>query len=204
MDPHELSGASHANLDLDGQVWIGAELDELSLEDCSMRRLRASGATWNQCQINSCDLDGADLAGLITRDSSLLGTRLDGSRLTGSSWLRGRWRDLEAEDVAADHLTAFDASWRSVTLRRWRLREADFTNATWRRVRLIECDLTGARFAGLNATDVQITGCTMDGIGGVDSLRGASVAWSDAVSALPALAAHLGITLHDDPKELSR
>jgi hypothetical protein len=45
---------------------------------------------------------------------------------------------------------------------------------------------------------VRFTGCTLTSITGVDSLRGASMAWSDAASALPAMAAHLGIALHDN------
>lgn len=204
MTVSELCDASHSALDLDGQVWTGAEMSEMTLEDSSMRRLRATGGRWGQCVLIDCDLEGADLAGLTARDCSVLNSRLDRSRLTGSAWLRGRWRDIDAEDVQADQLTAFESSWRQVTLRRWRLREADFTGAQWHRVHLIDCDLTGARFSGLRASAVRLDGCTLAAVHGIEALRGASLAYSAAVTALPAMASHLGIDIHHDPEEMDR
>ncbi|WP_154794940.1 pentapeptide repeat-containing protein [Occultella kanbiaonis] len=199
MTPEELCGATLSHTDLDGAVWIGAEIDELDLDSVTLRRARAGGGTWERCQFTGVDLAGADLAGLTTRDCGLVRTSLNDARLTGSSWLRSRWREVTAEGIQADLLSAHSATWTDVTLTGGRLRQADFSDATMLRVRFVECDLTEARFAGLRADRVSFTGCDLAGATGVDSLRGATLAWSDATSVLPSLAQHLGIRLTEDP-----
>ncbi|MBK5248577.1 MAG: pentapeptide repeat-containing protein [Actinomycetales bacterium] len=194
----ELRGATESGLDLTGAVWAGGELDELDLDSSSLRRLRGAEGLWERCSFTGCALDGADLAGLRTRDCSLVRTTLDGARLVGSGWLRSRWREVSAQDLQADLISAHSSSWTDVTIRSSRLRQADFSDARLLRVAFVDCDLTEARFAGVRAQQVTFDGCTLAGITGVEGLRGASLAWSDAASVLPAIAAHLGIRLHDD------
>lgn len=75
------------------------------------------------------------------------------------------------------------------------LRDADFSDATWDHVHLIDCDLTRARFAGLRVHRVHLQGCDLSGISGIDSLRGARLGRTDAISALEAMADHLGIQI---------
>lgn len=198
MEPSELCGATLTGTSFEGAVWIGAQIDELELDEGSLRRLRGAEGAWERCTFTDCDAGGADLAGLTTRDVGLIRTTLDGARLTGSSWLRSRWREVALEDAVADSLSAHSARWTDVTITRTSLRDADFTGAELSRVRFVECDLSAARFAGLRAHRVSFTGCRLEGISGADSLRGAELAWSDAVSALPSLASQLGITIQGE------
>ncbi|WP_420113257.1 pentapeptide repeat-containing protein [Pseudactinotalea sp.] len=191
------AGTTTANTAYDGEVWIGAELDEVALESCTLTRLRGSGGTWTRTSLIGCTLEHADLAGLITRDSSLVRCTLDGARLTGSQWLRARWRQVRASDLVADSLSAHAGSWTDVTLTDARLRELDLTDARLTRVRFVNCDLSGARFTGLRCTEVSFSGCTLGGVVGVTALRGATLEWTDATSALPALAAELGIRVRE-------
>ena len=193
MELGELCGAT-----LTGAMWAGAEIDELELDESSLRRLRAAEGTWERCTFTDCDATGADLAGLTTRDVGLIRSPLDGARLTGSSWLRSRWREVSLEDAVADSLSAHSARWTDVTLTRTSLRDADFTGAELSRVRFVDCDLSGARFADLRAHRVTFTGCRLEQITGADSLRGTELAWSDAVSALPSFAAQLGIRIQGE------
>ncbi|UFU02037.1 pentapeptide repeat-containing protein [Ruania suaedae] len=195
MEPDELCGATLTRQDLDGAVWIGAEIDELELDESTLRRLRAAEGTWERCTFTDCDFSGSDLAGLTSRDVGLIRATLDGARLTGSSWLRSRWRDVHATDIVGDLLSAHSATWTDVTLTGANLRQADFTGAALQRVRFIDCDLSQARFAGLRAQQVTMSGCRLDGITGVDALRGVTMTTDDAVGALGAFASHLGITL---------
>jgi len=195
MRPDELCGATLTGASFDGAVWIGAEIDELDLDQGTLRRLRAAEGTWERCTFTDCDATGADLAGLTTRDVGLIRSTVGGARLTGSSWLRSRWREVRVEDAVADALSAHSARWHDVTVANTSLQEADFTGAELTRVHFTGCDLSGARFAGLRAHRVTFTGCRLAGIAGADSLRGTELAWSDAVSALPSLADQLGITI---------
>ena len=198
MELSELCGATLTGASFESAVWIGAEIDELEADETSLRRLRAAEGTWERCTFTDCDATGADLAGLTTRDVGLIRSTLDGARLTGSSWLRSRWRAVAAEDAVADSLSAHSARWTDVTFTRTSLREADFTGAELSRVQFVDCDLSGARFGGLRAHRVTFTGCRLEGISGTDSLRGAELAWADAVSALPSLADQLGITVQGE------
>ncbi|WP_159623611.1 pentapeptide repeat-containing protein [Ruania rhizosphaerae] len=197
MEPDQLCGATLTRRTFDGEVWIGAQIDELELDDSSLQRLRAAEGTWERCTFTDCDLTGADLAGLTTRDVGLVRTTLDGARLTGSSWLRSRWRDVEATDLVADLLSAHSATWTAVTLTGANLRQADFSGAALQRVRFVDCDLTEARFAGMRAQQVTMSGCRLEGITGVDALRGVTMTTEDAVGALGSFAAHLGITVEE-------
>jgi uncharacterized protein YjbI with pentapeptide repeats len=190
-------GTTTTSARYDGAVWIGAELDEVAVESSSLERLRASGGTWTRTSFIDCALDGADLAGVITTDSSLVRCTLDGARLTGSQWLRSRWRQLDGAGLVADELSAHGSTWTDVTLSRARLRDLDLSEARLVRVRFVDCDLTRARFAGVRCSDVTFSGCTLDGITGVTGLRGAHLGRGDAASALPALAAELGIRVTD-------
>src|SRR5699024_1903373 len=198
MAPDELCGATLTGASFEGAVWVGAEIDELDLDQGTLRRLRGAEGTWERCTFTDCDAGGADLAGLTTRDVGLVRTSLDGARLTGSSWLRSRWREVRLQDTVADALSAHSARWHDVTLTGTSLREADFTDAELNRVTFTGCDLSGARFAGMRAHRVTFTDCRLARIQGVDSLRGASLAWSDAVSALPSLADHVGIRIQGE------
>ncbi|WP_175477027.1 pentapeptide repeat-containing protein [Ruania alba] len=198
MGPEELCGATLTNHDLTGEVWIGAEIDELELDSSSLRRLRAAEGTWERCTFTDCDLTGADLAGLTTRDTGLVRCTLDGARLTGSSWLRSRMREVRATEVVADLLSAHSATWTDVTFTDATLRQIDLSGARLQRVRFIDCDLSEARFAGLRAEQVTMTGCRLERISGVDALRGVSMTHGDAVSGLGSFAEHLGITLTEE------
>lgn len=196
-DSSELSGTWLTQDDLTTRAWAGVTVEESTFEECDLRRIRATSGVWRHVLVDRCFLEAADLAALDTADTSLLDTTLDGARLTGSTWLRSRWRDLDASELQADGLTAVNSSWHAVTIRDASLREADFTGSTWRHVQLIDCDLTAARFSALNVTGVSFSGCNLAGIVGIDSLRGATVGTDDAVSALGAMATHLGLRVQD-------
>lgn len=191
-------GTTSTGLDLQGAVWIGAELDEVAIEGSDLRRLRAAGGTWTRTSLLDCTLEGADLAGLVTTDSALVRCTLDGARLTGSQWLRARWRGTQGRDVVADEVAAHAAVLTDVTLVDCRLRGLNLEDARLDRVRLIGCDLSGARFAGARCRDVELQGCTLTGATGIGGLRGSTVGHADAMTMLPELTRELGLVLAQD------
>jgi uncharacterized protein YjbI with pentapeptide repeats len=192
------AGTTTADAQLDGAVWVAAELDEIALESCSLRRLRGSGGAWTRSSFVDCTFDGADLAGLVTSDCSLVRSTLDGARLSGSQWLRSRWRGVTGSDLVADAVSAHGSTWTDVTLTSGRLRELDLTDARLERVAFLDCDLREARFHAARCVDVRLIGCQLAGVVGVGGLRAATLGWSDAVGLLPSLARELGITVLDD------
>lgn len=204
VDPEDLCGATQTGAVFDGAVWAGAEIDELELDSSSLRNLRATAGRWDRCTFIDCRLMGADLAALATRDVGLVRVRLDQARLTGSSWVRSRWREVHLAGGVADELSAHSATWTDVTLTGTSLRKADFTGAQLQRVRFEACDLRGARFLGVSAREVSFTQCHLDGVQGSADLRGATMAWTDAVSLLPSMAQELGITIEQAQAEGGR
>lgn len=204
MDPEELRGATKTGAVFDGAVWAAVEIDELELENSSLRNLRATAGRWERCTFIDCHLTGSDLAALATRDVGLVRVNLDRARLTGSSWVRSRWREVHLAGGVADELSAHSATWTDVTLTGTSLCEADFTGAQLQRVRFTDCDLRGARFAGVSAREVSFTQCRLDGVQGSADLHGATMAWTDALSLLPSMAQELGITIEQPQAEGGR
>jgi len=73
------------------------------------------------------------------------------------------------------------------------LTKADFSGADLRGARFARCDLSGAQFSKAQAAGARFAGCDYAGIGGVESLRGASVHRDDLPLLTDALATALGI-----------
>lgn len=62
----------------------------------------------------------------------------------------------------------------------------------------IDSDLTGAQLSHANFTGSAFRGCRLAGVNGVESLKGAQMAWEDVMELANALAASLGIEVRDD------
>jgi hypothetical protein len=111
---------------------------------------------------------------------------------------------LQAEDVEVNRCRFIDAQIPGVILRRARLEDVemircDLANvpATLNGVVFENCRLTGTQFSQAQVVNARFSDCDLSGVGGVESLRGATVSAADAQSLVWALASAFGIRIED-------
>jgi uncharacterized protein YjbI with pentapeptide repeats len=71
------------------------------------------------------------------------------------------------------------------------------TVATLNGVLFENCILTGTQFSQAQVINARFSDCDLSGVGGVESLRGATVSAADAQSLVWALASAFGIRIED-------
>lgn len=189
-----ISGFAYGDADLSGASYEFTELDE-----CRFSSGRWSASRWRRCVLGDSAIDDSDLGNIAMTDCGWQRVAATRSRLTGI--------DLSGCTVQNTRLTgcAVDLSnWRFAKLRRvvfdgCRLAGADLASAALTDVRFVDCDLTGADFREVTLERVRFEACVLEGIGGVTSLRGATIDPLDLVALGHQLASALGIMIDERP-----
>jgi uncharacterized protein YjbI with pentapeptide repeats len=186
------------------------------------QNLRVMGADFSQvivahaeivaARLERVDLAGAQLRGVVVRDvaidrgdwsnvvayqTRLTRSTLHGVRLTGAQIVDSGLSDVVFEDAKLDLAVFRSSRLRRVEFRGCNLARADFANATIGGATFTDCDLTGAQFSHAKAEGARFSHCQLDGIGGVTSLRGASMSNDDLVLLTRVFAKALGIEIVD-------
>lgn len=139
-----------------------------------------------------------EFANIRALRSSLSRVELRLCRLTGAELAEATWQDVLLTDCRLDLAGLRHATLERVVFRDCRLEECELTGARLRDVRFERCSLVGAVFSGCIVERVQLERCDLTGLVGVDSLRGARMAWDDIVENGPLFAQALGIAIADD------
>ena len=163
-------------------------------------------------RLERVDLAGAQLAGVVVRDvavdrgdwsnvvayqAHLTRSTLHGVRLTGAQIVDSGLSDVVFEDAKLDLAVFRSSRLRRVEFRGCNLARADFANANIGGATFVDCDLAGAQFSQAKASGARFSHCQLDGIGGVTSLRGASMSNDDLVLLTRVFAKALGIEIVD-------
>jgi uncharacterized protein YjbI with pentapeptide repeats len=168
-------------------------LEGLRLRDASLPSARLGRLGMLDCRVEQCDLAGLDASA-----ASLVRVAVTGSRLTGLIAVEARLKDVDLRDCRMNLATLRDARLERVTFERCDLREADLQGARLHDVRFLGCDLSDALLGGADCSRVELRDCRYEGLRGVESLRGAALAWPDAMALAGQLAAALGIRVLDE------
>jgi uncharacterized protein YjbI with pentapeptide repeats len=207
--PVELTEASSAEHDLDDEaaLWqldfVDLDLAERSAESVECERCRFQNTNFEGTKLvraafTDCVFQRCSLANLRVEQSAIRRATWDSLRMTGMSWVGGLLRDVTVSDSRCD-LTSFRfTKFHNVRFVGCNLTRADFENADLTGVWFTNCDLTSAQFSLATMTGVQITNCELSGIGGLTSLRGATIRGGDPVTLTHLLASALGIRLEFD------
>ena len=115
--------------------------------------------------------------------------------MTGFQWVNGALRDVTFDSCRLDLSTFRFSTLNDVVFNHCNLTRADFTNADLRRARFIDCVLAGAQFSQADLSGTRFTRCELIDIGGITSLRGATVEGHNLIELAHALAVALGITI---------
>lgn len=185
------------SLELHGSGWSGGQGEDVEVSRCRFADAQIPGVVLPRARLEDVEMIRCDLANMQIIDGQMFTTHLANSRLTGLAWVDCGMRDVVFTDCRAN-LTRFRMSTlRDVTFRDCDLTEASFQASTFNGVLFENCRLTGAQFSGVKITNARFSDCDLSGVGGVESLRGATVSAADALSLVWALASAFGIGIED-------
>ena len=142
-------------------------------------------------------IDRGDWSNVVAYQAHLTRSTLHGVRLTGAQIIDSGLSDVVFEDAKLDLAVFRSSRLRRVEFRGCNLARADFANASIGGATFIDCDLAGAQFSQAKAEGARFSHCQLDGIGGVTSLRGASMSNDDLVLLTRVFAKALGIEIVD-------
>ncbi len=185
-------GLAVHDLDLSDREAAGAELDQCRYSNVNFGQVRLRRATFRDVHFERCDL-----ANLRARESSIRRVAISASRMTGFTWITGTMDDVRFDNCRIDLGYFSGTRFSDVLFTECRLDQVNFGGAELTGVRFENCGLAGAQFSGARLADTRFTGCDLTGISGVTSLRGASMASSDALALAAAFAEALGIKIED-------
>ena len=186
------AGLSVHDLDLSDREAAGAELDQCRYSNVNFGQVRLRRATFRDVQFERCDL-----ANLRARESSMRRVLVTSSRMTGFTWITGSLNDVRFDGCRVDLGYFSGTRFSDVVFSDCRLDQANFGGADLTDVRFENCSLPGAQFSGASLAETRFTGCDLTGISGVTSLRGATIAGSDAIALAGVFAEALGIKIED-------
>jgi len=186
-DEHADVVAEHA--DLSGQRAFGVTLDRVTfrssvLTGCELERSHLTDVAFHNC----------DLAGFVLLECSLMRVTFSECRVAGLALSRGGATTIAFESCRGDGAALF-----SVEGKEWHIEDCELTNVDCRELRLTDgvferCDLTGADFTNA-AVKATITDCVLERAGGAGGLADSTIDVSSLMSAAPALAKALGMTV---------
>ena len=142
----------------------------------------------------------ADLANTVLRAEELTRCTFTRCRMTGLQLPEASLTDVHFLDCRIDLATLRYATLTRVRFEGCVLRELDLVEAKLQDVLLTGCDLRLADFGGARASRLELRDCETDGLAGVDGLRGALVAWPDALGLLGSLVAGAGLVVLEEPE----
>ncbi|WP_326820626.1 pentapeptide repeat-containing protein [Streptosporangium sp. NBC_01639] len=195
-DDLEEDGA-YSSTEFRGVDLTSRNADGVEFDGCRFVDTRFSGTAMRRGGFSNVELERCDLSGMTAGMASMHRTRVSASRLTGMTWTECGFKDVTFDGCRAD-LTAFRFStFKNTVFRDCAMPEVTFQNADLRGVRFERCNLTGAQFSGAQLEGARFAECVLLGIGGVTSLRGATIKSQDAQGLVYSLAGAMGITIED-------
>lgn len=160
---------------LTGTSLVAAMADDVVFEGCDLSGADLSKLSARRLEFRDCRMSGVILAESVLHHLHMVGCRLDGANF--------RFATLEHALIKDCDLT-----------------EADLQEAKLSGVGVHDCAMTRAQLSHVRIEGLRLHGSDLTGLGGVASLRGATVG-SDQVMALAhAVLAELGVSVDDDPE----
>lgn len=185
------------SLELHGRGWAEIRAEDVEVSRCRFADARIPGVVLPRARLEDVEMVRCDLANVQVTDGQVFSALLSSSRLTGLAWVGCGMRDVVFTDCRVNLARFRMSTLRDVVFRGCDLTEASFQAATLNGVLFENCRLTGTQFSQAQVINARFSDCDLSGVGGVESLRGATVSAADAQSLLWALASAFGIRIED-------
>ncbi|WP_433170320.1 pentapeptide repeat-containing protein [Actinoallomurus sp. CA-150999] len=186
------------SLELHGSGWTGIQAEDIEVNRCRFTNAQIPNVVLPRARLEDVEMTRCDLANMQIVDGQMSATHLANSRLTGLAWIDCGMRDVVFTDCRANLARFRMSTLRDVTFRDCDLTEASFQAATFNGVLFENCRLIGTQFSQAKIIDARFSDCDLSGVGGVESLRGATVSAADAQSLVSALASAFGIKIEEN------
>ena len=108
------------------------------------------------------------------------------------------WTDVRLRNIKVDYLDLSGAKLSGVVFEACTIGELELAEADLRRVRFEASSIDILDAASARFTDVDLSGAKLRTIGGVASLKGATISTEQLIDVAPLLAGHLGIVVGGD------
>lgn len=180
---------------LDDAGWAATDTEFAELAEVRLAGGTLAESQWYRSQWRDVAAEGTDLANATFTEGGWTRVAIRRGRLTGLSLAGARVDDLRVTDSPAGMVNL-----RATRLRRAVLQGCDLSGSQWNEAQLgdvafVDCDLSEAEFSGVSCQRVLVRDCRLDRVGGLGSLRGATVESPDPAALAVQLAHELGITL---------
>jgi uncharacterized protein YjbI with pentapeptide repeats len=197
---HVLAAGEAGDLVLDGVLVeqvdaTPVDVRALRLTECELRGVVLRSADTPSAELRDVLIRDCDLSNLDARTGSIRRVQIRGSRLVGFGIRDPDVREFKVIDSSLALASFAFGRLRNVAFERVDLTEASFMQAHLEAVEFVDCRLAGADFRGVRVNGCAIRGTALDGVLGLESLRGASMPWSDVVASAGAFAGALGIVI---------
>jgi uncharacterized protein YjbI with pentapeptide repeats len=179
--------------------WSGVEADVVELTRVTLRDASLIGARLERPRFTDVVLERCDLSGLMVVEPSFLRVELRECRVGALVLPRGRIEDVLWRGCRGDEMTLHELEGQRLELGDDQLRALDVRGCRLRDVAVHDCGLPSSVWAGTRIERAAFRRTDLTGVGNPDGLAGATLDAPTLNTAAPALAAHLGITLTDDP-----
>jgi uncharacterized protein YjbI with pentapeptide repeats len=187
----------YQNMHVVGADFSRAVVAHVEVVAARLERVDLAGARLPGAVVRDVAIDRGDWSNVVAYQAHLTRSTLHGVRLTGAQIVDSGLSDVAFEDSKLDLAVFRSSRLRRVEFRGCNLARADFANASLGGATFIDCDLAGAQFSQAKAEGARFSHCQLDGIGGVTSLRGASMTNDDLVLLTRVFAKALGIEIVD-------
>ena len=147
--------------------------------------------------LTDAEVEHADQVNAAARRTCVRRVTVRQSRFTGSELGESTLTDVTFVDCRLDLVGLRFATLERVEFHDCRMSECDLQGARLTDVRFERCELREATFSGVTVKRVLLQGCDLVGARGLESLRGAQIAFDDVLANAPALAVALGLQIVD-------
>jgi len=197
--------ADIAEVELAGASLQSQSARGVTFQDSILAGVVLAGSRLEHLRITDAVLRGCDLANVHARGAAFKGVLLEDDRLTGIALAQSTLTDVAFRGCRIELASFAGSRLERVSFEDCQLAHTDFLEAKLDAVRFEGCDLTEADIRGARLKRCELERSTLSGLRGVESLRGAAMAWGDIIEMAGVWAAALGIEVLDpelprDPK----
>lgn len=197
LSAHEIGDESfiHA-VEITNAAAQQARSTRAEIHACRVQGGSLAESWWRRGRWSDTEFIAADLANLSMLDAGIERVVFDQSRATGIHVAGCGLTDVRWRDCVLNLANFRAAKLRRVSFERCILAGSEWGEAQLVDVTFTDCDLSAAQFSDTDHHRVVFDSCRLDGLGGITSLRGATIHSADSFVIAQLFAHEVGVRLN--------